>query len=252
MGGLGDKTIQKIRTYALNHYSPKAIGISPKLELRIMIAEQMFQLYQSSRVSSTRSPNKIVAEVSARVYQHILVNAQTDPHMAEIRDICGIQEGVRRSYVELANDVMAYEILRELWGVSTRNHAKAVYEEGAYNLIEMGKRQSDPRAIKSGIDALANLHDNFKDNEEDNINTASIEIEFTSDAQIVRKDAKNFSRSEIAEMKKKYGKYLDKGSDIETMIENDKGEYEIPMTNNEEDEEDFFEKKERQIIDGKD
>lgn len=249
MGTLGQKAIAKITTYAVNHYSFRAIGAKPDLQLRIMIAEQLFQVYATDRVARTRNPKKVVGEIADRVYRHILTTAETDPNMAELRDSCGIREGVKRTYFELANDIQAYEILCAHWGVDTSNHAKAACEEAAYALLEIGHTMNNDRALASGFDRLSKLHNDFQEKQEDLAHTADTEIEFTSDAQLVRKDAQNFSREAIAEYKKKYGKFLDRKDGIEDLVMDENGDYSVaaqPDFDDDDDDGDFFERKEKE------
>lgn len=248
MGNLGQKAIAKITTYAVNHYSFRSIGAKPDLQLRIMIAEQLFQVYATARVARTRNPQKVVGDIADRVYRHILTTAETDPNMAELRDACGIKEGVKRTYFELANDIQAYEILCAHWGVDTTNHAKAACEEAAYALLEIGHTMNNDRALASGFDRLSKIHNDFQEKPEDLAHTATTEIEFTSDATIVRKDAQNFSREEISEFKKKYGKFLDRKDGIEDLVMDENGDYSVPAQPDfdDDDDGDFFEKKEKE------
>ena len=113
--------LEKLEKYAVNHFNPKHMGFSPTDRLRILIAEQLFQAYSSGRVPITRPPRKVVPVIAERVYRNILNNASTDPDLAELRDACGIVEGLRRSYYEMTKDIAVYEAFRHIWGIDTSN-----------------------------------------------------------------------------------------------------------------------------------
>ncbi len=234
--------LEKLEKYAVNHFPPKAMGFSPTDRLRIIIAEQLFQAYSSGRVPITRPPRKVVPIIAERVYRNILNNASTDPELAELRDACGIVEGLRRSYYEMTKDIAVYEAFRHIWGIDTSNHARAACEEGAYQLMEMGVTNGDPKALASGIDRLSNLHNNFQKPADDFADTAQTEIDFIADAKLVRPDAENFSREAIEEFKRKYGAFIDKEGGIEELIQNSEGVYESPAGDDDPDaDKDYFE-----------
>lgn len=240
---LGQKTLDKVVVYATKHFPMKDMGFSPALRLRVMIAEQLFQSYASGRIPMTRPPRKVIPEIAKRVYRNILSNAAVNPELDEIRRDCGIREGVMRTYIEMMNDLEVYEAFRHVWGISTANHAKAAVEEGAYSLMEMGQRNSDPRALAAGIDRLSKLHNDFQGDADDLANTATTEIDLIADVKLVRADAENISRSGIEEFKKKYGAYIDKNGGIETLIETSEGVYEsMPGDADADDGADYFER----------
>lgn len=241
---LSQKTLDKVTLYANKHHCAKACGFSPALHLRVMIAEQLFQLYASGRVPMTRQPRKVIPEIASRVYRLILSQAAIDPEMAMLRDECHITEGKKRTYFEMSNDIAVYEVFRHIWGVDTSNHAKAVCEEGAYELIEMGHANADPRALASGLDRLSKLHNDFQEAAEDFANTADTEITFSSDVQIVRPDAENMSREAIEKFKKKYGAFV--GNNIEDLVENEEGVF-VPQEEPEEDDDFFVKAEEREF-----
>ena len=253
MGTLGTKTIDKLEKYALHHFNPVTMGFSPEMQVRIMIAEQMFNAYESKRIPMTRLPRKVVGTVAETVYRRILTLSQTDPHMAELAQAVGIREDahghlVPRPYTQLSNDIEAYEVFRRMWGISTTMaHAKAVYEEGAMDLIEMGTRNSNGRDLKSGLDALANLHNNFQEQQEDNANTAATDRDFISDVTLIRPGAENVSMDDIEAYKKKYGAFVE--GNIEELIQQDDGTYAPdPGEADPHDGEDYFERVERQKL----
>lgn len=226
MGQLSQKTLDKVQLYANQHLPLMRMSFSSDMKLRIMIAERLFQTYASGRVPMTRMPRKVIPQIAAQVYNSILTNAATDPDMAKLRDECGIVEGKSRTYFEMTNDIAVYEAFRHIWGIDTSNHAKAVCEEGAYQLIEMGQANNNERALASGIDRLSKLHNDFQEKAEDFSNTADTEVDIIADARLVRADAENLSRQAIEELKRKYGAYIDKKGGIETLIQNDEGVYE--------------------------
>ena len=254
MGQLGIKTIDKLETYAKTHWNPDTtLKFSPDMQVRIMIAEQMFQAYETGRIPKTRQPRKVVATIAERVYRTILTNAPTDPYLAKLRDAVGIQEDAQgriipRAYGQLTNDIEAYEVFRRMWGVSaTSNHAKAVYEDAAYDLIEMGTKNNNGRDLAAGMDRLAKLHNDFQEAAEDHANTASTERDFISDATLVRPDAISYSRDEIEALKKEWGGYLD-DKDIEELVQQADGTYAPdPGVHDTQDDEDFYERAEREL-----
>ena len=237
---LSQKTLDKVQLYANKHLPLQLMSFSSDMKLRIMIAEQLFQAYSSGRVPMTRMPRKVIPVIAERVYCNILSNAPTDPFLAKLRDECQIVPGKKRTYFEMTNDIAVYEAFRHIWGIDTSNHAKAVVEEGAYQLIEMGVANQNERALTSGIDRLSKLHNNFQTKAEDYSNTASTEVDIIADARLVRADAENLSRQAIEDLKKKYGAYIDKAGGIETLIENEDGVYET-APDNDDDEKDYFE-----------
>jgi len=238
---LSQKTLDKVTLYANQHLPLQLMSFSPDMKLRIMIAEQLFQAYASGRVPMTRMPRKVIPAIADRIYCNILTNAPTDPFLAKLRDECQIVPGKKRTYFEMTNDIAVYEAFRHIWGIDTSNHAKAVVEEGAYKLIEMGVENGNERALASGIDRLSKLHNDFQEKSEDFAATASTEIDIIADAKLVRADAENLSRAAIEEMKKKYGAFIDRAGGIETLIQNEDGVYEPAHTDDEEVEKDYFE-----------
>ena len=150
----------------------------------------------------------------------------------------------------MSNDIAVYEAFRHIWGVDTSNHAKAVCEEGAYQLIEMGQANGNERALASGIDRLSKLHNDFQQKAEDFSATASTEIDIIADAKLVRADAENLSRAAIEALKKKYGAYIDKQGGIETLLQNEDGVYEPVAGDADPDEDkDYFEMVEQEEFD---
>lgn len=253
MGQLGTKTIDKLETYAKTHWNPATtLKFSPDMQVRIMIAEQMFQAYETGRIPKTRQPRKVVSIIAERVYRTILTNAPTDPYLAELRDAVGIREDahgriIPRAYGQLTNDIEAYEVFRRMWGVSAMSHhAKAVYEDAAYDLIEMGTKNSNGRDLAAGMDRLAKLHKDFQEAAEDYANTAETEFSIASDATIVRPDSENFSRAAIADFEKEFGAYIDKKG-VQELIEQEDGTYAAPGDVDEGKEEDYFERAEREL-----
>lgn len=251
MGQLGTKTIDKLEKYATYHFNPVSMGFSAEMQVRIMIAEQMFQAYESKRIPLTRLPRKVVGTVAETVYRRILTLAQTDQHMAELAAAVGIREDasgklVPRPYTQLTNDIEAYDVFRRMWGMGTTvNHAKAIYEEGAMELIDMGTRNSNGRDLKAGLDALKELHNNFQESADDHSQTASTERDFISDVTLIRPDAENVSPEDIEAFKKKYGAYVE--GNIEDLIQQEDGTYAAdPGEADPHDDEDFFERVERQ------
>lgn len=226
MGQLSQKTLDKVQLYANQHLPLMRMSFSSDMKLRIMIAERLFQTYASGRVPMTRMPRKVIPQIAAQVYNSILTNAATDPDMAKLRDECGIEEGKTRSYFEMTNDIAVYEAFRHIWGIDTSNHAKAVCEECAYQLIEMGQANNNDRALASGFDRLSRLHNDFQEKAEDFSNTAETEVDISADARLVRADAENLSRQAIEALKRQFGAYIDKKGGIETLIQNDEGVYE--------------------------
>lgn len=249
MSSLGKKTLDKLEKYATHHFNPAHMGFSPDMQVRIMIAEAMFQAYETGGVPKTRHPRKVAPVVARTIYRRILTLAATDPHMAELRDAVGIGEDahgklIDRAYGQLTNDIEAYDVLRRMWSVSnTVNHAKAVYEEGSYELIEMGIRNGNGRDLASGLDRLANLHHNFEENEDDHANTASTERDFISDVELIRPGAHSYTQEEIEAFKKKYGAYAE---NIEDLVQQADGTYAADAGEADPEEDmDFYEKMER-------
>lgn len=249
MGQLGTKTIDKLEKYALYHWNPTHMGFSPDMQVRIMIAEQMFDAYESKRVPLTRMPRDLVKIVAETVYRRILTLAQTDPHMAELRDAVGIAEDERgriipRRPTQLANDIEAYEVFRKSWGINTNvSHAKAIYERGALDLIDMGTRNSNGRDLAAGLDRWSKLYNDFQESAEDHSNTASTERDFISDATLVRPDADTFSRKEIEDLTRQFGGYIEGNGTIEDLFQQEDGTYAPdPGELDPEEEKDFFER----------
>ena len=236
---LVQKTLDKVILYANQNLPLMRMGFTPHMKLRIMIAERLFQLYATGKIPMTTMPRKVMPKVAASIYQLILSTAATDPDMENLRKECHIEEGRSRSYVEMSGDLEVYDVLRHVWGVDTSNHAKAVCEDGAYQLIAMGMANNNERALASGIDRLSKLHNDFQQKAEDFGATADTEIDIIADAKLVRADADNLTRSAIENLKKKYGAYIDKQGGIETLLQNDEGVYEPSA--DEEPEKDYFE-----------
>lgn len=253
MGTLGTKTLDKLEKYALHHFNPAHMGFSAEMQVRIMIAEQMFQAYESKRIPMTRLPRKVVGTVAETIYRRILTLSQTDPKMAELRDAVGIREDehgriVPRPYTQLTNDIEAYNVFRRMWGITeSSHHAKALFEEGAMRLIEMGDTNSNGRDLAAGLDRLAMLHNNFQETTEDHSNTASTERDFISDATLVRPDADTFSRQEIEDLTREFGGYIEGDGTIEDLFQQDDGTYAAdPGEADPTDDEDFYERVERE------
>lgn len=251
MGSLGQKAITKLESYCTNHISPKTLGMSPDMHVRVMIAESLFNAYQSKRVPITRVPRDVVGHIAETIYRRILTLAATDPYMARLRDEVGIREDeqghiVPRPYHMLTNDIEAYNVFRRMLGTNNVEHAKMVYEAGSYELIEIGMKSGNDRALASGLDRLAKYHNNFQESTEDHSNTASTERDFNSDAQLVRADATNYSRDEIEEMKKRYGAYMS-SEQVEDLFQQADGSYAPdPGEVMPDSEEDYFERVERE------
>lgn len=239
MGQLSQKTLDKVQLYANQHLPVMRMSFSYDMKLRIMIAERLFQTYASGRVPMTRMPRKVIPQIAAQVYNGILTAAATDPDMAKLRDECNIEPGKPRTYFEMTNDIAVYEAFRHIWGIDTSNHAKAVCEDAAYQLIEMGQANGNERALASGIDRLSKLHNDFQEKADDFSNTAQTEVDIIADAKLVRADAESLSRSAIEELKKKYGAYIDKKGGIEELIQNEEGVYET-IPEDPADNKDFF------------
>lgn len=254
MGSIGSKMQAKLQTYAEKGYSLQAMGFKPEWQLRIMIAEQMFQAYASNRVPMTRPPRKIAPQIADQIYRQLLNSP--DPMHKTICEACGIQADeqgsllTRRTYNEVTNDIACYELFRSVWGVDTSNHAKATCEEGAYQLIEMGINRADPRALASGIDKLSKLHNDFQQDEQDYSRTADTDIDLISDVTLIRHDAKQLSREAIEAIKRKYGAYIDeKQGGIEGLLaQSDDGVPTPTSQDDDDDDEDFFEATERDIL----
>ncbi len=188
----------------------------------------------------TRMPRKVIPAIADRIYCNILTNAPTDPFLAKLRDECGIVPGKKRTYFEMTNDIAVYDAFRYIWGIDTSNHAKAVVEEGAYQLIEMGINNGSDRALAAGIVRLSKIHNDFKDSAEDYSNTAQTEVDIIADAKRVRADADNLSRSAIEEMKKKYGAYIDKAGGIEALLNAEEADYEEVSGDKTDESDDYF------------
>lgn len=251
MASLGEKSIKKIEQYCTFHFNPQT-RVSPDMHVRIMIAEALFNAYQSKRVPITRVPRDVVGHIAETIYRRIYTLAATDPYMARLRDEVGICEDVNgkivpRPYHLLTNDIEAYNVFRRMLGTNNVEHAKMVYEQGSYELIEIGMKNGNDRALASGLDRLAKYHNNFQESVEDHSNTASTERDFNSDAQLVRADAKNYSRGEIEEMKKRYGAYISP-EQVEELYQQDDGSYSpLPGDALPTDDEDYFERVEREM-----
>lgn len=250
MGQLGLRTIDKLEKYAKDHFNPVLYGFSSEMQVRIMIAERLFQAYESKRIPITRLPRKVIGIVAEQVYRSILTTAATDPNMARLRDEVGIKEDahgkiIPRPYQKLTNDIEAYEVFRRMWGVSSLNHAKTVYEDGAMALIDMGIKNNSGRDLAAGLDRIRLAYNNFEESTEDRSNTASVERDFISDASLVNPHAHSFTREEIEEKKKEYGAYSD--VNIEELIQQSDGSYSPdPGEADPTDDEDYFERIERE------
>lgn len=252
MSSLGKKALDKIEKYCIHHWNPQTMGVSPDMHVRIMIAEALFNAYETKRVPVTRIPRDVVGTIAETIYRRILTLAPTDPYMARLRDEVGIREDqqgrvVPRPYHMLTNDIEAYNVFRRMLGTNNVEHAKLVYETGSYELIELGIKNGNDRAIASGLDRLAKYHNNFQESAEDHSNTASTERDFSSDATLVRSDATNYSREAIEAMKKKYGAYMS-ATQIEELFQQEDGSYaSVPGDSEPDDTADYFERVEREM-----
>lgn len=256
MGSIGAKMQARIQAYAQKGLSMESYNFKPEWQLRIKIAEQLFQAYASNRVPMTRPPRKILPQIANIIYRQLLNSS--DPKDKLICEVCCIRQDeggkvIPRSYNEITNDIACYEILRSVWGVDTSNHAKATCEEGAYQLIEMGINHSDPRALASGIDKLSKLHNDFAQDEQDYSRTAETDIDIISDVTLIRPDATQLSREAIEAIKRKYGAYIDeKKGGINALLAPSDDVPTPTSQDDDDDDEDFFEATERDILFNKD
>ena len=111
-----------------------------------------------------------------------------------------------RTVTELNNDVTVCNHLIRFFSTDESPSHKAMYLSGAEGLIRTGKQQNNDRAVDKGMQALANVYNNFDEEKDaaDEMPDMS-RIAITQDVSIVKRDRVNYSDEYKAKMARKYG-----------------------------------------------
>jgi hypothetical protein len=111
-----------------------------------------------------------------------------------------------RSVTELNNDVMVCNHIIRFFMTDESPRHKAMYLSSAEWLIRTGKQQNNDRAVDKGMQALANVYNNFDEERDATDEMPDMSrIAITQDVSIVKRDRVNYTDEYKAKMARKYG-----------------------------------------------
>lgn len=111
-----------------------------------------------------------------------------------------------RTVTELNNDVAVCNHIIRFFMTDESPRHKAMYLSGAEWLIKTGKAQNNDRAVDKGMQALANVYNNFDEERDATDEMPDMSrIAITQDVSIVKRDRVNYSDEYKAKMARKYG-----------------------------------------------
>lgn len=111
-----------------------------------------------------------------------------------------------RTVTELNNDVTVCNHIIRFFMTDESPRHKAMYLSSAEWLIKTGKQQNNDRAVDKGMQALANVYNNFDDERDATEEMPDMSrIAITQDVSIVKRDRVNYTDEYKAKMARKYG-----------------------------------------------
>lgn len=111
-----------------------------------------------------------------------------------------------RSVTELNNDVTVCNHIIRFFMTDESPRHKAMYLSSAEWLIRTGKQQNNDRAVDKGMQALANVYNNFDEERDATDEMPDMSrIAITQDVSIVKRDRVNYTDEYKAKMARKYG-----------------------------------------------
>lgn len=204
MAAPSDNFLYNLEQYFLNGFRLKTMGMSADQKLRAMIVSDAYAKY---RQNEDQSLKELVRRSAVLVYDVVVRQAASDDMAATIVRQCRLHEGSQRSAFELRNDVAALDHIIGLFSTDTFNADKVLYQNSARWLIEFGKKTGNEKAVKSGMDAVAHINNDFQKGDEIAEQIASAERVFTSDVSTLIPDRENYSDEEREKINSRWGKF---------------------------------------------
>lgn len=204
MAAPSDNFLFTLEQYFLHGFRLKTMGMSADQKLRTMIVSDAYAKY---RQNEDQPLKELVRRSSVLVYDIVVRQAPTDETAAAIVKQCHLHEGSRRSAFELRNDVAALDHIIGLFSTDTFNADKVLYQNSARWLIEFGKNTGDPKSVKSGMDAVAHINNDFQKGDEIADQIASAERVITSDVSTVIPDRENYTDEERERINSRWSKF---------------------------------------------
>lgn len=111
-----------------------------------------------------------------------------------------------RTVVEINNDVAVCNHIIRFFMTDESPRHKAMYLNSAEWLIQTGMQTNNDRAVDKGMQALANVYNNFDEEKDATDEMPDMSrIAITQDVSIVKRDRVNYSDEYKAKMARKYG-----------------------------------------------
>lgn len=223
MGQISPSTLSKIDKWLYSGNSLEGQNLRIDQQFRARICYECYQRWLQNKQISARTTLKNIAR---REYALILQRAEGgDAQARELVRLMNIQHGVPRTPAELANDVMAFNHIIAVFTVDETASQKARYIDGAEWLMREGMKQNDARAVKAGMDALANINDNFKDKDDAAGEMPNADLNITSDISIIKTDRVNIDEEE----KQRFFRRLNVTErEVNVLIESSDGSWSLP------------------------
>ena len=212
MAAPSDNFLFTLEQYFLHGYRLKTMGMSADQKLRTMIVSDAYAKY---RQNEDQPLKELVRRSAVLVYDIVVRQAAAGDEVAQaIVRQCHLHEGSKRSAFEMRNDVAALDHIIGLFSTDTFNADKALYQNSARWLIEFGKKTGDPKSVKSGMDAVAHINNEFQKGDEIASTIASAEIGLSGDVSLVIKDRENYTDDEREKIMQQWSKFGAKPVDL--------------------------------------
>ncbi len=183
----------------------------PKLEQRYRM-QVCAEFYKRWVQNKDIDPRTTCRNIARRDYELFFKQASQGNHEAQemmlALHITLDDEGniKPRTVTELNNDVTVCNHLIRFFMTDESPRHKAMYLSGAEWLIRTGKQQNNDRAVDKGMQALANVYNNFDEEKDATDEMPDMSrIAITQDVSIVKRDRVNYSDEYKAKMARKYG-----------------------------------------------
>lgn len=193
----------------------------PKLEqrYRMQVCGEFYKRWQQNNDIDPRTTCRNIARRDYELFFNQAAQGNQDAQaMVLALHITIDDEGnIRpRTVTEINNDVTVCNHLIRFFMTDESPRHKAMYLSSAEWLIRTGKQQNNDRAVDKGMQALANVYDNFQEEKDATDEMPDMSrISITQDVSIVKRDRVNYTDEYKAKMARKYGLTAKDMQDIE-------------------------------------
>lgn len=193
----------------------------PKLEqrYRMQVCGEFYKRWQQNNDIDPRTTCRNIARRDYELFFNQAAQGNQDAQaMVLALHITLDDEGnIRpRTVTEINNDVTVCNHLIRFFMTDESPRHKAMYLSSAEWLIRTGKQQNNDRAVDKGMQALANVYDNFQEEKDATDEMPDMSrISITQDVSIVKRDRVNYTDEYKAKMARKYGLTAKDMQDIE-------------------------------------